>query len=154
MPLSEYVLEQLERLDAAISDQSSESITALRSAKMPTGTLDGAFARYRDVLAQYKINDFDDYSDEELEFEMPLVSGFKFAGVDGFYKGWQADLPAATEQHTPLGSDEYNYFFVVPNPRDPKDPLIHVIDHEEQNEPPDEWFDLTVGMLLGILQTG
>ena len=40
---------------------------------------------------------------------------------------------------------------MVANADDPSDPLIQAIDHEEPTKAPVEWFDLTVGMLLGML---
>ncbi len=118
----------------------------------PTHTFCTDVALYRTMLAHFGITEFDDYTDEDLEFDMPLIVGFTFTGSNGFYNGWESDMPNADAVHRPFGFDHYRYFFLADNPDDPSDPFIRVIDHERPDEVPTKYRDLTAARLLAILR--
>ena len=83
MAFSDLIDEQLIRIAATTdADTPRDVISALRDAtRFPYSTFRGDVNLYRNVLDHFNIDVFDDYSDEDLEFEMPLITGFKFAAT-------------------------------------------------------------------------
>ena len=155
MILPEYINSSLARLNAETNPDSFDNVLdALCIGTSFSGDpYCGDVTLYRAMLAHFGIDRFDDYSDEDLEFDMPLILTFKFVGDDGFYGGWASDMTQAKDEHRPFGYDHYRYYFLVTNPADKLDPLVQVIDHENVRNAPSPYRDLTASKLLAILRT-
>ena len=154
MPDVQFLKMHIQRLggspDTYPGDSAIESLAG--NVGFPDSELVGDVGLGREMLAAYGISKFDKLDDEDLEEEMPLITGFQFAPADGFFEDWAEVLPNAGPQHTPFANDDYYYYFLVENPANPDDPLIQAIDHEEPDLPPEEYYDLTAGKLLAIVK--
>ncbi len=107
---------------------------------------------FRKMVESYGITKFQDLDEEDLEMEMPLVTGFEFCSGASFYEGWKEDIPNANDDQVPFANDDYYYYFLIENPDNAVDPIIVAVDHEEPDLPPETCYDLTAGKLLSILQ--
>jgi hypothetical protein len=93
-------------------------------------------ARPKDAIAAFRAIEWGpnvEFNTAESD-EDALVCGFTFAGDD-------PPMPEGFERHkeiTSIGNDCYKYFGLVANERDPLDPIVVSVDHEEESKGPFE----------------
>ena len=149
-----FITQQLKRLGAVPGRFDGKTpIRSLVSAVSGlTCNFRGNVKRYRSMLAHYRIKDFDDFSERELEQEMPLITGLRFVDSSGFYEDWQSEMPNVTRNFTPFAHDDYYFYFLAKNRKSEIEPAVYAIDHEEQDEKPTRHYELTAGMLLASIE--
>lgn len=154
MSSKNFIAKQLKRLGAVPNrfDVNSPIPSLVSSVSDLKLSFRGSTKRYRDMLTHYHITDLVEFSDDELEEEMPLIRGFVFADAGGFYNGWKRDIPNVTKKFTPFAHDIYCYYFLAKNRKCICDPLVYCIDHETLDQKPESHFGLTAGMILATLE--
>jgi len=112
--------------------------------------LRGSFPRAKspDAMASFRVIEWGsnvEFNTAESD-EDSLVAGFTFAGqAPSLPEGFARD-----KRVTPIGNDCYKYFGLVANERDPLDPIVVWVDHEEEASEPFE--DAFLSIWLGRLR--
>lgn len=151
--LTDAMKQNILRLGGTIPDNlAQDSITALtRDIVWPEGEFTRSLTRFRNL-----IDDENSYNEYELEDRMPWLRSLCFLKQDDqgkFWDGWESDFSGTDPStHVPFAADEAYFYFIRSNSKNPDDPIVSTVDHEEVNEEPYDRNGFTVSMLLATIE--
>ncbi len=153
MTISEQILTQLHRIDARLPQDATGSAIAVLAHHVawPDVAFVGSTERMRAYLAER--GDGEDWSEYELQDEMPSLSDFRFVKDGTFWDGWEDEFASVdASKFLPFAADEAYFYFLTDNANDDSDPNVYSVDHEETDAEPYDEDGLTVSRLLSIIE--
>ena len=152
MRLHKNVLQQLDRLGATVSksDRRDARAILIHDVQWPSGPFDSSIEGF---VARNPV--YEDLPEDEVAMDVPRILGLEFLPAEspGFWEGWQDDFTGVDhDKHSPFATDDAYFYFLADHFRQPTDPLVFKVDHEETGEPPNDWRNLTVSDFLDCLE--
>jgi hypothetical protein len=158
MSLSPAIVKHLARLRAVLlTTPGRDAVTTLVwDVIWPDSIFTGSIRQVREYLTSQGAIGVQNWSDDKLGEELPIICGLRFLPLNcrgKFWEGWEASFPSVDPAMLfPLAVDDHYFYFIATNNADISDPLVYTLDHEETDVEPFNGRFGVVSHLLAILE--